>query len=152
MRALLIAGTTVSVVHLDPTDTLGSMRKHLGCHMVASGGNLSPVTAAWVDDEGRLDRPDCLHQVDWYRDVLAGNILITGLGAGGETLPTNMKIPELKSRIEGTYFVHELVYVDGDKEVVTEAYGRDEQSMRNKIEMGHPDIQVKSIRRINPGE
>lgn len=84
---------TIRVVSIDPANTLADIRRHIGCgliDMVRVDRNHSLV----VDDNGLTDELPCFTELQDYASPLAGNLLIVGNDAQGETVSPNRPIED----------------------------------------------------------
>lgn len=84
---------TIRVVSIDPANTLADIRRHIGCgliDMVRIDRNHSVV----VDDNGLTDELPCFTELQDYASPMAGNLLIVGNDAQGETVSPSRPIEE----------------------------------------------------------
>lgn len=84
---------TIRAVSIDPANTLADIRRHIGCgliDMVRVDRNHSVV----VDDNGLTDELSCFTELQDYASPLAGNLLIVGNDAQGETVSPNRPIED----------------------------------------------------------
>jgi hypothetical protein len=84
---------TIRTVEIDPANSLADIRRHIGCgliDMVRVDRNHSVV----VDDNGLTDELPCFTELRYYASPLAGNLLIVGNDAEGETVSPTRPIEE----------------------------------------------------------
>ena len=84
---------TIRAVAINPTNTLADIRRHIGCgliDMVRIDRNHSVV----VDDNGLTDELPCFTELRNYASPLAGNLLIVGNDAAGETVSPSRPIDD----------------------------------------------------------
>jgi hypothetical protein len=84
---------TIRAVAIDPNNSLADIRRHIGCGLidiVRIDRNHSVV----VDDNGLTDELSCFTELSDYASRLAGNLLIVGNDAAGETVSPSRPIDD----------------------------------------------------------
>lgn len=85
---------TIRAVAIDPANTHADIRRHIGCgliDMVRIDRNHYVV----VDDNGLTDALPCFTELEGYGGPLAGNLLIIGVDAMGETVSARRTIEDI---------------------------------------------------------
>jgi hypothetical protein len=93
---------TIRAVEVDPANTLADIRHHIGCgliDMVRIDRNHSVV----VDDSGLTDELPCFTELKDYASPLAGNLLIVGNDAEGETVSASRPIEDFAGMLTICY-------------------------------------------------
>ena len=93
---------TIRAVAIDPTNTLADIRRHIGCgliDMVRIDRNHSVI----IDDNGLTDELPCFTELKDYASPLAGNLLIVGNDAAGETVSPSRSIEDFAGMLTIRY-------------------------------------------------
>jgi hypothetical protein len=105
---------TIRAVAIDPANSLADIRRHIGC------GLIDMVRIDWnhcavVDDNGLTDELPCFTELKDYASPLAGNLLIVGNDAAGETVSVSRPIEDLAAMLTIRYPVltPQFEYLDG---------------------------------------
>lgn len=89
---------TIRIVTIDPRNILAEIRRHIGCdliNMVRIDRNHCIV----VDDNGLIDELPCFTELKGYGSPLAGNLLIIGTDAAGETVSPSHAIENIAAML-----------------------------------------------------
>lgn len=93
---------TIRAVAIDPNNSLADIRRHIGCGLidiVRIDRNHSVV----VDDNGLTDELSCFTELSDYASPLAGNLLIVGNDAAGETVSPSRPIEDFAGMLTIRY-------------------------------------------------
>jgi hypothetical protein len=93
---------TIRAVAIDPNNSLADIRRHIGCGLidiVRIDRNHSVV----VDDNGLTDELFCFTELSDYASPIAGNLLIVGNDAAGETVSPSRSIEDFAGMLTIRY-------------------------------------------------
>jgi len=76
---------TIRIVTIDPGNILAEIRRHIGCELIDMV-RIDRNHCIVVDDNGLTDEMPCFTELKNYGSPLAGNLLIIGTDAAGETV------------------------------------------------------------------
>lgn len=85
---------TIRAVEIDPANSLADIRRHIGCDLIDMV-RVDQHHCVVVDDNGLMDELPCFTELQDYDSPLAGNLLIVGTGAEGETVSAQRSIAEI---------------------------------------------------------
>lgn len=85
---------TIRVVTIDPENTLDDIRRHIGCELIDMV-RIDRNHCVVVDDNGLTDTLPCFTELKGYASPLAGNLLIVGVDAMGETVSPRRSIKDI---------------------------------------------------------
>lgn len=100
MRAIKIdsENRVVSEIELDKSDSLKSMQEIVGGY-ICQAMEFDKRDTLFVNDDGLLDNPQHFFWFEGLHQPLAGNGVITGCNANGNTVAVKMKIEQVLSTI-----------------------------------------------------
>lgn len=84
---------TIRAVAIDPANRLADIRGHIGCGLIDMV-RIDRSHCVVVDDNGLTDELPCFTQLEGYDSPLAGNLLIVGNDAAGETVSPSRPIED----------------------------------------------------------
>ena len=76
---------TIRIVTIDPGNILAEIRRHIGCELIDMV-RIDRNHCIVVNDNGLTDELPCFTELKNYGSPLAGNLLIIGTDAAGETV------------------------------------------------------------------
>ena len=76
---------TIRIVTIDPGNILAEIRRHIGCELIDMV-RIDRNHCIVVNDNGLTDEMPCFTELKNYGSPLAGNLLIIGTDAAGETV------------------------------------------------------------------
>ncbi|MFC5387028.1 DUF3846 domain-containing protein [Aquamicrobium segne] len=84
---------TIRIVTIDPGDILAEIRRQIGCELIDMV-RIDRNHCIAVDDNGLTDELPCFTELKGYGSPLAGNLLIIGTDAAGETVSPSHAIED----------------------------------------------------------
>lgn len=84
---------TIRAVTIDPRNSLAEIRRHIGCELIDMV-RIDRSHCIIVDDNGLTDELTCFTELKDYASPLAGNLLIVGNDAAGETVSASLPIED----------------------------------------------------------
>jgi len=85
---------TIRVVEIDPAKSLVDIRRHIGCDLIDMV-RIDRNHCVVVDDNGLMDELPCFTELQDYASPLAGNLLVVGTNAEGETASPSRSIEDI---------------------------------------------------------
>lgn len=86
------------IVRIDPGNILGEIRCHIGCELIDMV-RIDRNHCIVVDDNGLTDELPCFTELKGYGSLLAGNLLIIGTDAAGETVSPSCPIEDFAAML-----------------------------------------------------
>lgn len=93
---------TIRMVEIDPANSLVDIRRHIGCDLIDMV-RVDRHHRVVVHDNGLMDELPCFTELRDYESPLAGNLLIVGTGAEGETVSPSRSIAEIAGMLTICY-------------------------------------------------
>ncbi|MBL8584762.1 MAG: DUF3846 domain-containing protein [Rhizobiaceae bacterium] len=84
---------TIRAVTIDPRNSLAEIRRHIGCELIDMV-RIDRSHCIIKDDNGLTDELTCFTELKDYASPLAGNLLIVGNDAAGETVSASLPIED----------------------------------------------------------
>ncbi|MGX7744002.1 DUF3846 domain-containing protein [Rhodopseudomonas parapalustris] len=100
---------TIRSVAIDRMDSLKEIRRHIGCSRIDMV-RIDRDHCVVVDDDGLTDELPCFTELTGYRSPLAGNLLIVGTNAAGETVAPQRPIEDFAEMLRIRYPVLSPVF------------------------------------------
>ena len=89
---------TIRIVTIDPRNILAEIRCHIGCELIDMV-RIDRNHCIVVDDNGLTDELPCFTELKGYGSLLAGNLLIIGTDAAGETVSPSCPIEDFAAML-----------------------------------------------------
>jgi len=89
---------TIQIVTIDPGNILAEIRRHIGCELIDMV-RIDRHHCIVVDDNGLTDELPCFTELKNYGSPLAGNLLIIGTDAAGETVSPSLPIEDFAAML-----------------------------------------------------
>lgn len=89
---------TIRIVTVDPRNILAEIRRHVGCELIDMV-RIDPNHCVVVDDNGLTDELPCFTELKGCGSPLAGNLLIIGTDAAGETVSPSHPIEDFAAML-----------------------------------------------------
>ncbi|EXL02083.1 MAG: DUF3846 domain-containing protein [Pseudaminobacter sp.] len=89
---------TIRPVTIDPANSLAEIRRHVGCDLIDMV-RIDRDHCVIVDDNGLTDELPCFTELKGYTSPLAGNLLIVGTDAAGDTVTPCRPIEEFAAML-----------------------------------------------------
>ena len=89
---------TIRIVTIDPGNILADIRRHIGCELIDMV-RIDRNHCIVVDDNGLTDELPCFTELKDYGSPLAGNLLIIGTDAAGETVSPSCPIEDFAAML-----------------------------------------------------
>lgn len=100
---------TIRAVAIDPENTLADIRRHIGCAMIDMV-RIDRHHCIVVDDNGLTDALPCFTELADYASPLAGNLLVVGIDAMGETVSPRRSIEDIAALLTIRFAVFSPVF------------------------------------------
>lgn len=97
-----VAQRTIRAVTVDPENSLAEIRRHIACALIDMV-RIDRSHSIVVDDNGLTDELPCFTQLKDYASPLAGNLLIVGNDAAGETVSPSRPIEDFAGMLTIRY-------------------------------------------------
>lgn len=97
-----VEARTIRPVAIDPVNSLVEIRRHVGCDLIDMV-RIDRDHCVIVDDNGLTDELPCFTELKGYASPLAGNLLIVGTDAAGDTVSPRRPIEELAAMLRIRY-------------------------------------------------
>ena len=88
----------ICTVAIDPANSLAEIRRHIGCDLIDMV-RIDRNHCIVVDDNGLTDELPCFTELKGYASPLAGNLLIVGTDAAGDTVSPRRTIEEIAAML-----------------------------------------------------
>jgi len=89
---------TIRAVTIDPRNSLAEIRRHIGCELIDMV-RIDRSHCIVVEDNGLTEELTCFTELKDYASPLAGNLLIVGNDAAGETVSATLPIEDIAARL-----------------------------------------------------
>mgnify|MGYP001218883064 CR=1 FL=1 len=89
-----VEARTIRTVQLDPAKSYEQIRDYIGCRLIDMV-RIDRHHCIVVDDNGLRDELTCFTEVKDLSSPLAGNLLVVGVGAEGETVSPRRTIKDI---------------------------------------------------------
>ena len=89
---------TIRIVTIDSGNILADIRRHIGCELIDMV-RIDRNHCIVVDDNGLTDELPCFTELKDYGSPLAGNLLIIGTDAAGETISPSHPIEDIAAML-----------------------------------------------------
>ena len=99
MKAILIDATKRQVSEVTISGDYMDINKHIGCELFTIGHSLKGRDAVFVDDEGLFNSENTFFTFEGAHQPFAGNGLIMGCKANGDSADCKIDINEVKKRV-----------------------------------------------------
>ncbi|MBX3575132.1 MAG: DUF3846 domain-containing protein [Mesorhizobium sp.] len=83
---------------MDPRNSLAEIRRQIGCELIDMV-RIDRSHCIIVDDNGLTDELTCFTELKDYASPLAGNLLIVGNDAAGETVSATLPIEDIAAKL-----------------------------------------------------
>src|SRR5690606_4088132 len=93
-----VEARTICSVAIDPANGLADIRRHIGCDLIDMV-RIDRNHCVIVDDNGLADELPCFTELKGYASPLAGNLLIVGNDAAGDTVSPRRSIEEIAAML-----------------------------------------------------
>lgn len=93
---------TIRTVAIDAQNSLAEIRRHIGCGLIDMV-RIDRHHSVVVDDNGLSDELPCFTELKDYASPLAGNLLIVGNDAAGETVSPTRPIEDFAALLTICY-------------------------------------------------
>ncbi|MFC3722017.1 DUF3846 domain-containing protein [Neoaquamicrobium sediminum] len=100
---------TIRIVTIDRANSLADIRQHIGCGLIDMV-RIDRSHSVVVDDNGLTDTLSCFTELEDYASPLAGNLLIVGTDAMGETVSPHRSIEDIAGLLTIRYPVFSPVF------------------------------------------
>ncbi len=100
MKAILIDSVNKEVKEIEIGKGIDEMYKHLNCQCFTIAHSLPKRDAIFVDDEGLMNNPTHFFVYKGAHQPFAGNGLIMGCDARGNSVDSKIDINQVKKNVE----------------------------------------------------